>query len=67
MNEETYRMIAQAKKDTIAKLRVIARRAGVDVEEMGARALMLLRTGAPMAVVTAIVERMQEEVDLALI
>lgn len=65
--EETYKLVAEAKVATIATLRVIARRQGIDVEAMGVRALMLLRTGAPMAVVTDIIERMQEEVDLALI
>lgn len=65
--EETYKLIAEAKVATIATLRVIARRQGVDVEAMGARALVLLRTGAPMTSVTAVIERMQEEVDLALI
>ena len=65
--EETYKLVTEAKVATIATLRVIARRQGVDVEAMGARALVLLKTGAPMMAVTAIIERMQEEVDLALI
>lgn len=65
--EETYKLVAQAKVATIAALRVIARRQDVDIEAMGARALLLLKTGAPLAVVTAIIEQMQEEVDLALI
>lgn len=65
--EETYKLVTEAKVATIATLRVIARRLGVDVEAMGARALVLLKTGAPMMAVTAIIERMQEEVDLALI
>ena len=64
--EETYKLVAKAKMESVASLRVIARRIGVDIEEMGAQALALLKTGAPMLVVTTIIERMQEEIDLAL-
>ena len=64
---ETLHLVRQMKKQTIASLRVTARRLNVNIEEHGRRAMLLLDSGAPLSTISAIIAEMIEELDLALL